>query len=54
MGIVAVVIFVVFTTVFAASANKHEVRVLPKWLWVIACLITPPIGAIFYLAIGRP
>jgi nucleoside recognition membrane protein YjiH len=54
MGLVAVIIFVVFTTVFAASANPREVRVLPKWAWVLLCLITAPLGGIFYLAIGRP
>ena len=47
------VIFTVFTTVFAASANKNEVRLLPKWLWVIICLI-PFFGGLLYLMVGRP
>lgn len=48
------VIWQVFTTVFAASANKAEVRVLPKWLWVILCLVVPFFGGLLYLMVGRP
>ena len=48
------VIFTVFTTVFAASANKAEVRLLPKWAWVIICLLVPGVGGILYLTAGRP
>lgn len=52
--IVFVVVFGVFTTVFAASANKSEVRLLPKWLWVILCLFIPFFGGLLYLMVGRP
>ena len=38
------VIWAVFTTVFAASANKAEVRLLPKWLWVGLCAVVPFFG----------
>lgn len=52
---VAVVgIFTIFVTVFAASANKNEVRSLPKWLWVLLCAVVPIIGGLLYLIIGRP
>jgi len=47
-------LFTVFVTVFAASANKNEVRNLPKWLWVIICAIVPIIGGLLYLVLGRP
>lgn len=49
-----VAIFTVFTTVFAASASKNEVRLLPKWVWVLICLLVPGVGGILYLALGRP
>jgi Phospholipase_D-nuclease N-terminal len=52
--IAAAVIFTVFTTVFAASAPKREVRVLPKAAWVSLCLLTAPVGGILYLIFGRP
>ena len=47
-------IWTVFTTVFAASANKHEVRSLPKWVWVLLCLFVPFFGGLLYLMVGRP
>jgi apolipoprotein N-acyltransferase len=47
-------LFTVFVTVFAASANKNEVRNLPKWLWIVICLFVPIVGGLLYLALGRP
>ena len=47
-------LFTVFVTVFAASANKNEVRNLPKWLWIVICLFVPLIGGLLYLILGRP
>jgi hypothetical protein len=51
---VAWLLFTVFVTVFAASANKSEVRNLPKWLWILICLAVPIIGGLLYLVLGRP
>ncbi|HEY7853937.1 MAG TPA: PLD nuclease N-terminal domain-containing protein [Aquiluna sp.] len=48
------VVWAVFTTVFAASANKPEVRLLPKWLWVTLCAVVPFFGGLLYLMVGRP
>jgi hypothetical protein len=47
-------LFTVFVTIFAASAQKNEVRNLPKWLWLIICLFVPFIGGLLYLTLGRP
>jgi hypothetical protein len=51
---VALTVFTVFVTVFAASAESSRVRALPKWAWVLLCILTTPIGGILYLFIGRP
>lgn len=51
--LIFVAIFTIFTTVFAVSANKAEVRLLPKWVWVLICLI-PFFGGLLYLMVGRP
>ena len=48
------VIWGVFTTVFAASASKVEVRLLPKWSWVLLCALVPFFGGLLYLMVGRP
>lgn len=53
-GIVIVIVFTVFVTAFASAADSKSVRNLPKWLWVLLCLFTSPIGGICYLLVGRP
>jgi hypothetical protein len=53
-AIAAVGIFTVFSAVFAASADARSVRLLPKWLWVVLCVLVTPIGGIFYILVGRP
>jgi hypothetical protein len=53
-AIAALGIFTIFTTVFAASADARSVRILPKWLWVLLCLVVTPIGGLFYILVGRP
>ena len=54
LGVVALVIFTIFVTVFAASADARGMRVLPKWLWVLACFFVPLFGGLAYLVFGRP
>lgn len=47
-------VFTIFTTVFAASANPNQVRLLPKWVWVLLCLLVPIVGGLLYVTLGRP
>lgn len=54
LGIASLVIFTVFVTVFAASAQASAVRTLPKWVWVLLCLVVTPLGGLAYLTLGRP
>lgn len=54
LPLVVWLILTVFTTVFAASANSNEVRVLAKWIWILLIVLLPVLGAILYLIIGRP
>ncbi|MDR9363155.1 MAG: PLD nuclease N-terminal domain-containing protein [Microbacteriaceae bacterium] len=51
---VVVVAFSVFTTVYAATADKTRVRALPKWAWVLLCLFIPIVGGGLYLWLGMP
>jgi hypothetical protein len=53
-GLGALIIFTVFVAVFAASADKREVRLIPKWVWVLICIFLTPFGGILYLTLGRP
>jgi hypothetical protein len=34
-------------------ARAAQVRYLPKWAWVLICLIQNPLGGIMYLSIGH-
>lgn len=43
--------FIVFCLVDLVRAR--QVRYLPKWVWVLICLVSVPIGGIVYLSIGR-
>lgn len=52
--IAATTLFTIFVTVFAASADKNSVRVLPKIAWVALCLFVPIVGGLLYLIVGRP
>lgn len=53
-GLIVLIVFTVFVTVFAASADRNAVRVLPKYIWVLLCLFITPIGGFLYLLFGRP
>lgn len=33
--------------------RADRVRVLPRWVWAVACLIFIPLGGIAYLLVGR-
>ena len=48
------IVFTVFTTVFAISARREDVRALPKAAWVALCLLVPIVGGLLYLTLGRP
>ena len=54
LSIVAWVVLTVFSTVFAISADKREVRVLGKTIWLAIILFVPIVGSLLYLTIGRP
>jgi hypothetical protein len=54
VAVIFVVVFGVFSTVYAAAAKRSEVRVLPKWVWVLMCAFIPLVGGLLYLTLGRP
>lgn len=36
------------------SAEKHEIRALPRFVWVLVILLVPLLGAIGWFVAGRP
>jgi hypothetical protein len=51
----AVVVLAVAWEVFCLRdlARRDRVRYLPKWAWVIVCLISIPWGGLAYVIFGR-
>jgi hypothetical protein len=49
--IIVLVAFQVYCLLDLYRAN--QVRYFPKWLWVIICFLSVPIGGIVYLVFGR-
>jgi hypothetical protein len=37
-----------------AQRDDSEVKVLPRWGWILIIMFLPTIGAIGYLIVGRP
>lgn len=55
---VVIVIIVIALTVYALieaiGADPGRVRLMPRWLWLAAIACLPGVGAIGWLALGRP
>jgi hypothetical protein len=49
--IIVAVAFQIFCVVDLARAE--EVRYLPRWAWVLVCLLSIPFGGLAYLIFGR-
>ncbi len=54
LAAIAAVVFEVFVLVFVSSADRTAVRNLPKWVWLVLCVVFPVLGGIAYLIYGRP
>jgi hypothetical protein len=54
LAAIAAVVFEVFVLVFVASAEASAVRTMPKWVWILLCVVFPVLGGIAYLIFGRP
>jgi hypothetical protein len=53
-ALVPVIVIALAWLIFCfVDIKRHEVRYLPKWVWVIICCISIPLGGIIYLAVGR-
>jgi len=47
------VLLAAFLVYCLVDISRNRVRYLPKWAWVIICVIQVPLGGIVYLLIGR-
>jgi Phospholipase_D-nuclease N-terminal len=51
---VAVLALYIYAMLDLMRSPSGEVRLLPKWLWVIVVLLVPLAGPLMWLALGRP
>lgn len=51
---VALLAFTIYCIVDAIQSEDHEVRGLPKMLWVVLVLLFPVVGGIAWMIAGRP
>jgi hypothetical protein len=47
-------VIVLYSLIDALQSRRDEVRLLPKWLWLIVILVVPLLGAFAWLYAGRP
>ena len=48
-----VLLAVAFLVYCLVDIARGEVRHLPKWAWVLVCIVSIPLGGIIYLIVGR-
>lgn len=54
LAAVALLVFTVYCVVDAVQSEDHQVRGLPKILWIVLVLFFPLVGGIAWLIAGRP
>jgi cytochrome c-type biogenesis protein CcmH/NrfG len=52
--LVALAVFTVYAVIDVALSNRHAVRAIPKWSWILVVLLLPLVGAGLWFWIGRP
>ena len=53
-GIIPILIIsLAFVVYCVVDVLRHDVKYLPKWLWIVICLVSVPLGGIIYLIVGR-
>lgn len=48
------VVIAALALISCLSAEKHEIRALPRFVWVLVILLVPLLGAIGWFVAGRP
>ncbi len=54
LPVVILVMLMIYAVVEVAQADPLRVRVMPRWLWVVAIILVPGVGALAWLLFGRP
>ena len=54
LPVIVLAMLMIYAVVEVAQADPLRVRVMPRWLWVVAIILLPGVGAIAWLLFGRP
>lgn len=52
--VLAIVAVTVYALVEAVQAHPSRVRLMPRWLWMVAIVALPILGPVGWFALGRP
>ncbi len=52
--VLVIVAITVYALVEAAQAHPNRVRLMPRWLWMVAIVALPILGPVGWFALGRP
>ena len=50
---IAATVLAVFAIVDCALTERHRVRGLPRWAWILVALLLPVAGPLLWLLVGR-
>lgn len=54
LPIIIAMLLMIFCVVEVAQAPRYAVRRMPRWMWAVAVICLPLIGAVSWLLLGRP
>ncbi len=54
LPVIVLAMLMIYAVVEVAQADALRVRLMPRWLWVVAIILLPGVGAIAWLLFGRP
>ena len=54
LPIVIIAMLMIYAIVEVAQSDPLRVRLMPRWLWAVAVIFLPGVGAVAWLLFGRP
>ncbi|QIK71503.1 hypothetical protein G7070_03405 [Propioniciclava coleopterorum] len=52
--VILLIALIIYSLIEAGQADGDRVRLMPRWLWIVAILLLPGVGAVAWLLLGRP
>ena len=54
LAVLIVIAIIVYALVDASQSRADRVRLMPRWLWMVAIVLLPGVGALGWYTLGRP